>query len=128
MQVPCPRLWSSVVSVCVCVCPQLLRKRGKGNSRRLNPNYHIRQRYQKLYRYLCECAWASSVIQWGERTCHEGQRVCLSNVVFTSAFSSYPLSIFRPELAWWRLVLMSRKLAIAVVAIMFSAHPMFQAR
>jgi hypothetical protein len=65
---------------------QLLRSRGTGNSRRQNKNYHIRQRYQKLY------------------------------------------SIFRPELAYWRLVLMARKLAIAVVAIMFSAHPMFQAR
>lgn len=36
-------------------------------------------------------------------------------------------SIFRPELTWWRLVLMARKLAIAVVAIMFSTHAMFQA-
>ncbi len=31
---------------------QTLRARGTGNSRRSNPNYHIRQRYQKLYRYM----------------------------------------------------------------------------
>jgi hypothetical protein len=32
---------------------QLLRQQGTGNSRSTNPNYHIRQRFQKLYRFEC---------------------------------------------------------------------------
>jgi hypothetical protein len=36
-------------------------------------------------------------------------------------------STFRPETAWWRLVLMLRKFSIAGVAIMFNSVPMFQA-
>jgi hypothetical protein len=36
-------------------------------------------------------------------------------------------SLFRPELYWWRLVLVLRKFCIVGVALMFSSTPLFQA-
>ena len=36
-------------------------------------------------------------------------------------------SLFRPELYWWRLVLILRKFCIVGVALMFSSTPLFQA-
>jgi hypothetical protein len=35
--------------------------------------------------------------------------------------------LFRPELYWWRLVLVLRKFCIVGVALMFSSTPLFQA-
>lgn len=36
-------------------------------------------------------------------------------------------SLFRPELYWWRMVLILRKFCFVGVALMFSSTPLFQA-
>jgi hypothetical protein len=51
-------------------------------------------------------------------------RLCVFPLRFVVA---HRYSIFRPEMYWWRLVLTGRKLAMVVVALMFSSTPLFQA-
>jgi hypothetical protein len=99
---------------------QLLRAEDRGGSRLENPNcYQIRKMYHK-----CVCAFAP--------------RVVATLVVFVAVKSSRATSWcgcscyvrmyyhFRPDYWFWIVIILGRKLLIAVTALMFNKNPAFQ--
>ena len=93
---------------------QTLRMKGLGSTRATNPNYHVRRRFEKLYRCVHVVVQTSAVVDVGVSEFH----------VFVMVV---PGSLFRPEMSWWRLVLLTRKFCIIAVALMLSSTPLFQA-
>jgi hypothetical protein len=126
------------------VADQKLREVHAGDSPDTNPNFHIRTRFQELYRcvvpivavFAVTAAVQSSVLLPPRRdsTVHEGlgdtqcAPFCPGTVPPLCACPTLSwCSLFRPNMFYWRLVLMLRKFCEVAVALMFSSKPLFQA-
>ena len=107
-----------------------LMLREEGGTASTNPVFHIRKRYQELYR----CVPPS------RRPCSRPPFPLLDTPVMRCLLERsptdlappphlpvLPTSLYRPEVFWWRLVLIVRKLLQVTVALMFRAKPLFQA-
>jgi hypothetical protein len=111
------------------IADQALRVAGQGGTEATNPYFHIRMQFQELYR--CRGGRLCVVNQGSRYFADCGVAMCCT-AALTVALPSHPLalcvpSLFRPELYWWRLVLVLRKFCIVGVALMFSSTPLFQA-
>ncbi len=113
-------LWRHRQSI---IADQVLKVAGKGGSEATNPYFHIRMQFQELYRCVGILSLRTPLI------CP----ICPRTVLLSSlcpwlcSGAGIVCSLFRPELYWWRLVLVARKFCIVGVALMFSSTPLFQA-
>ncbi len=109
---------------------QTLRMKGLGSTRATNPNYHVRRRFEKLYRCVLPVragGGTSCTPSVCRCTCARVSGLCGCVDVLCSCRADLVCSLFRPEMSWWRLVLFTRKFCIVSVALMFSSTPLFQA-
>ncbi len=125
------------------VADQALRVAGQGSTEATNPYFHIRMQFQELYRCVCTPSLFVRVCGfWVLAVCRRKPppppTPLLDGTVRRSPavpplWCTHPHpqpflpSLFRPELYWWRLVLVLRKFCIVGVALMFSSTPLFQA-
>ncbi len=117
---------------------QALKVSGQGGTEATNPYFHVRMQFQELYRCGGRgtpllCGWEPSKpwsllrkARWLRELCSPPTPTPTPHTPRTQKYPCLP-SLFRPELFWWRLVLVARKFCIVGVALMFSSTPLFQA-
>ncbi len=122
---------------------QKLRERGEGETSLTNPNIRVRRRYKKIYEdfrpgepstHSWLCAWLGACQRWGNVLWWASalyvrflanDRVCSHLCVAVS--DDVGACGLLAGMSFWKLVLISRKLFLAVTAILLSSKPELQA-